>query len=224
MERVVVKIGGSLIKLDSKTADYLHELSSILSSLNNYSFAVVVGGGEIAGKYASFADSVGLSEYDKDILGIMVTRLNAKLLIGMIRSAWPDPVESIDKAREIVEMGFVPVMGGTIPGHTTNAVSALLAESINARLVDLTNVDGIYDSDPRENKDAKKFKRMSYADLVELASKYDSREPRAHFVFDLLASKIIARSGIELHVVDGMDLDSVKNAITGKPHNGTVVK
>ncbi len=224
MERVVIKIGGSLISSQGEEVlDYIHGLSSILASLNNYSLALVVGGGETARKYVSLARELGLSVYDQDILGIEATRLNAKLLAGFIPRAWPNVPRTVDEAGEIVELGYIPVMGGTVPGHTTNTVAALLAEAIGARLVNLTNVDGIYDKDPREHPDAKKFDRMSYEQLIKLAAMYDSREARAHFVFDLLASKIVARSGIELHIVDGRDLETVKKAILGEEHNGTVV-
>ncbi len=224
MERVVIKIGGSLVSGDTEEVlNYVHGLSSVLAGLNNYSLALVVGGGDTAGKYVSLGESLGISEYDRDILGIMATRMNAKLIASFLPKAWPDPLETVDEARHIFELGFIPVMGGTIPGHTTNAVSALLAEALGARLVNLTNVDGIYDSDPKENPDAKKFDILGYDELIALAAKYDSRGAREHFVFDLLASKIIARSGIETHIVYGKDFETVKKAIQGKSHNGTVI-
>ncbi len=224
MERVVIKIGGSLLSgSQDDVLSYLHGLSSALAGLNNYSLGFVVGGGDTASKYVSLARELGINEYDQDLLGIMATRMNAKLIASFFPDAWPEIITSVDDARTLFEHGKIPVMGGTVPGHTTNTVAALLAEAVGARLVNLTNVDGIYDKDPRENEDAKKFDRIDYDTLISLAAEYDSREARAHFVFDLLASKVVARSGIELHIVDGRDFETVKNAILGKPHNGTVV-
>ncbi len=226
MERVVIKIGGSLLSgADDEILEYLHGLSSALAGLNNYSLAFVVGGGDTAKRYVGLARDLGINEFDQDILGIMASRMNAKLLAGFFPDAWPDVVESIIEARRVLESGFVPFMGGTVPGHTTNAVAALLAEAIGAsRLINLTNVDGVYDRDPKEHPDAKKFSVLTYDELIDLAAKYDSREARAHFVFDLLASKIVARSSIELHIIDGRDFETVKRAVSGDEHSGTVVR
>ncbi len=116
-------------------------------------------------------------------------------------------------------------MGGTIPGITTDTDAALLAEALHAKkLVNMSNVDAIYDSNPKTNPNAKKYSKLFYTDLVSLAARGDSRRAGENFVFDLVASKIIARSGIEAHFVNGRNLDEVKKAIEGKTHSGTVVK
>ena len=225
MERVVLKIGGSLLAGDNdRIVDYIHSLSSIVAGLNNYGFAIVTGGGETAGKYVSIARELGLSAYDQDILGIMASRMNAKLIAGFLPDAFPNIPATIDEAVGIFSNGHIPVMGGTVPGHTTNTVAALLAEALDAKLVNLTSVDGIYNKDPNEFSDAVKFNTMAYDELISLAGEHDSRNARGHFVFDLLASKIIARSGIEMHLIDGNNLEDVKNAILGESHNGTVVR
>jgi len=115
-------------------------------------------------------------------------------------------------------------MGGTIPGITTDTDSVLLAEAIKAkRLVNVSNVSGIYDSDPKTNKNAKKFERLTYDQLISLAMESDKRTAGTNFVFDLLACKLIARSSIEGHFVSWKDMDDVKAAIDGKKHGGTVV-
>jgi uridylate kinase len=73
------------------------------------------------------------------------------------------------------------------------------------------------------NHEAKKFSRMNYAQLIDLAGKNDLRKAGTHFVFDFLACKLIARSSIEAHFVHGKNLLDVRKAIEGRPHGGTVV-
>jgi uridylate kinase len=85
-------------------------------------------------------------------------------------------------------------------------------------------VDAIYSANPRTNPDAKRFKKLTYEELVSLALASDTRKAGTNFVFDMLACKLAARSKLELHFVSGKNLDDLKKAIEGKDHNGTVVK
>jgi uridylate kinase len=116
-------------------------------------------------------------------------------------------------------------MGGTIPGITTDADAMLLAEKTRAvRLVNLSNVHGVFDSNPKDNPGAKKYDEMTHEQLSDLAVKSDLRRAGTHFVFDVLACKLAARSNIELHFVDGRKMDDVLLAISGKRHSGTIVR
>jgi uridylate kinase len=90
-------------------------------------------------------------------------------------------------------------------------------------MLNISNTSGIYDSNPKDNPNAKKFDKMTYDQLIELAVKSDHRTAGTNFVFDLLACKLIARSKIETHFVSGKNLEDVENAINGKQHGGTVV-
>ena len=114
-------------------------------------------------------------------------------------------------------------MGGTVPGHTTNAVAALLAENTRSRLVNVTRVGGIYDRDPDKFSNAKKLNSITAEELVQMAAKYDDRKARTYFVFDLLAAKIIARSGVPACIVSSDPLE-IRNACLGKRHSGTVIE
>jgi len=224
MEIVVISLGGSLVNTDKGIdGQFLGKIKEILSE-NDYKFGIVTGGGTSARKYANEAREKGGNEFEADEAAIKATKENAKEVIkAMGDMAYPEVLETFDEARKVKEK--IIVMGGTIPGITTDTDSVLLAECLNSkRLVNISNVNGIYDSDPRKNKDAKKFSEMNYEQLIGLAVESDKRKAGTHFVFDLLACKLIARSKIETHFVTGKNLDDVKNAIKGKKHNGTVVK
>ena len=93
-------------------------------------------------------------------------------------------------------------MGGLIPGQTTDAVSAVLAEYVGADLlINATSVDGVYTSDPNIDKNAKKLTSMTPSELVEIVMKIDMAAG-SNSPLDPLAAKIIQRCGIKTIVVD----------------------
>ncbi len=223
---VVLSIGGSAVVPEGKpNVALLRKLAAMLRQSKN-SFGIVVGGGPPARTYANAARELGAGEFDADQIAIMSTKQNAKLVLAALGDmAPPEVAHSFEKARSLATGHKAVVMGGTIPGITTDADSVLLAEATGAkRLVNVSNVSGIYDSDPKKNAKAKKFDSMSYDQLITLAMSSDKRTAGTNFVFDLLACKLIARSKIETHFVSWKDLDGVKAAIEGARHDGTVVK
>jgi uridylate kinase len=223
---VVLSIGGSSIIPDGKPdLQFLKSIAQIIKKSRN-SFGILCGGGTIARTYATAARELGASEYEADSIAIRSTKQNAHLLLLALQSAGIDAylARDFEHAKGPAKESKAVVMGGTIPGITTDTDSVLLAEAIGAeRLVNISNVDAIYDSDPKKNPNAKKFQRMGYDELISLASASDKRVAGTNFVFDMLACKLIARSEIETHFVSFKKMDDVENAIEGKKHSGTLV-
>lgn len=225
--KVVLSVGGSLLNPGKPDFDFIEKLSSLLKRLKNrYSFAVVCGGGTPAREQASHIRRLGGSEFLADETAILCTRMNALLLMASLGDdAYPSVTESFREATAAMNSGKIVLMGGTIPGITTDTDAALLAEGIGAaRMVNLSNVNGVYSADPRKDRRAEKFAHLSFAKLCELASEHDNRKAGTRFIFDVIACKLIARSGIETHFVYGKNMDEVQKAIEGKRHSGTVVR
>jgi uridylate kinase len=225
MEGVVISIGGSVLVPDSHDADYIKSLVSLLKEISaSYRLFIVTGGGKVARYYIKLGRALGISEDELDELGIGATRLNAQFLIQSIKDqANPKPAQTIEEAAEAGREHGIVIMGGTTPGHTTDAVSASLAEKVGAaRLVNATNVDGVYDSDPKKNPDAKKFNKMSYDELNSLVSG-DHGKAGPNVIFDPKGAKIIARMKIPLLVCNGRNIEALKNAILGKEFEGTTI-
>ncbi|MFA5106070.1 MAG: UMP kinase [Candidatus Micrarchaeia archaeon] len=222
---VVISLGGSLIVQDKPDIKYIKTLAQIIRK-SPHKFGIVAGGGKVARIFAQAARDLGASEFEADEAAIDSTRQNARLItIALKGMACPHVFNDFEKAYEAAQKYKVVVMGGTIPGITTDTDAALLAEKVGAkRILNLSNVDGVYSANPHVDKKAKKFKRMTYQQLLELAGRSDSRKAGTHFVFDFVACKMIGRSGIETHFINGRNLDSLKAAIDGKPHSGTIVR
>jgi uridylate kinase len=225
---VVLSIGGSSIIPDGKPdLQFLKSMAQLIKRSKN-SFGILCGGGTFARVYANAARELGASEYEADSIAIRSTKQNAHLLLTALRGAGIDAcervIEDFELAKEPARKSKAVVMGGTIPGITTDTDSVLLAEAIGAkRLVNISNVDAIYDSDPKKNANAKRYAKMDYDELISLAASSDKRMAGTNFVFDLLACKLISRSKIETHFVSFKRMDDLENAIEGKKHGGTVV-
>ncbi len=225
MDTVVVSIGGSILVPDDDDKGFIVKLARMLNRVSGkVKLFIVVGGGRIARYYIKLGRSLGADESYLDDIGIEVTRLNARMLITALGdSAYHIPAETFDEALSAAKDHSIVVMGGTHPGHTTDAVAAMLGERASAvRLVNATSVDGVYTSDPRKDPKAKRLKAITFTKLLEICMKV---EPGAgpNVVFDPMGAKIVARSGIRTLVVQGRDLAELEKAILGKPFNGTTV-
>jgi len=181
---------------------------------------VVAGGGKIARHYIGIARSFGLDEASLDIMGIEVSRLNAKLLIAALGdNAYPTVPIDLEQVGKAAAGGKIIVTGGLHPGQSTNATAALIAEKVKARkFLNATDVDGIYDSDPNKNKGAKLFKDITVKKCIELLGSENSAAG-AYDLMDIVALKVIERSKIPTVVLKS-DPTTIKSAIANK-HIGT---
>ncbi len=210
---IVVSIGGSVLFSDIK-AERIAEYGKVFDE-HSGKVAVVVGGGKLARKYIDALRSLGGNEALCDYMGIEITRINALLLAQSIKKA-PKVIPRDFREAEILLKNYdVVVMGGTFPGHTTDATAALLAEYVNAeKLMIATNVEGVYSEDPRVNPEAKLFEKLSPEELVEIV--YKSRiSAGSKSVVDLLAAKVIERSKIPTLIFNGT-VENLKKALRGE--------
>ena len=222
-DSVVVSIGGSILVPGNNDAEYIARLASMLKELSeSVRLAVVCGGGKTARYYAETGEELGGDTYQLDILGIGATRLNAQLLalaLGDMPDRVPEtPEETVSKA----EVGRIAVMGGTEPGHTTDAVAMMVASCMDAdRVVNATSVDAVYTDDPRKNPEAVRIPEMTIDRLGEIV--YKEHGASKSSVFDPLGVKIAAEKNIDIMIVDGRNLDELRKAILGQRFDGTFV-
>lgn len=220
-DNVVVSIGGSILVPGENDSEYILRLAAMLKEVSKDArLAVICGGGKTARYYAGIAKELGGGDYEQDILGIAATRMNAQLL-ALALGDMPDDVHRTPEA--LVNDGRrISVMGGTEPGHTTDAVTAMVAKALGAtRMINATAVDGVYTADPRKDPNAKKISRMTIDELDDIV--YDEHHASSSGVFDPLGVKIARESKIDILIVDGRDIDELRNAILGKDIKGTFV-
>ena len=223
---VVVSVGGSVLLTGDDDAGYLDRLAALLRRFGERCpLAVTTGGGRTAREYIGLGRHLGLTEVELDELGIDVTRLHARLLAARIGS--PTPAHPPTTLREVVqELGRASpvVLGGTEPGHTTDAVAALLAVRLRAaRVVNATNVDGLYDQDPKSDPHAQRIDTISWADFRARVHTTATGAAGENFLFDRLGADSLARAKIPLAIVHGRDLVTLEAAMRGRAFHGTRV-
>lgn len=220
-DRIVIKLSGRVFSGDDSGSD-IKKYAKLLAELSaRVQPVVVAGGGKMARHFIGIARGFGLDEASLDIMGIEVSRLNAKLLIAALgakaHSSVPQDLEQVTAA---ASSGKIVVTGGLHPGQSTNATAALIAEKVGAKkFVNATDVDGIYDSDPRSNKGARMFKEITTKQCRELLGGENSMAG-GYDLMDIVALKVIERSKIPTVVIKS-DLATIKNAILGKAAAGT---
>lgn len=226
MDKVVISIGGSILVPDDEDTKYIEDLAAMLKELAaKYKLYVVVGGGRIARYYIKIGRVLKADESYLDDMGIEVTRLNARLLIAALGDkAYHIPAKNFDEALNASKSHDIVVMGGTHPGHTTDAVSVMLGERVRAdRLINATSVDGVYTADPKKDPDAKKIDKLTFKELLDIVMKVEGGAG-PNVVFDHLGTQILARAKIPTCIVHGRDLEALRNAVEGKEFKGTIVK
>lgn len=221
-ERAVIKLSGRLFGDDA--AGELKKYAGMLVEISGQVQPVVVaGGGKVARHYINIARGFGSDEASLDIMGIEVSRLNARLLIAALGdNAYPAVPVDLEQVSKAAAGGKIVVTGGLHPGQSTNATAALIAEKVKAKkFLNATDVDGIYDSDPNKNKGAKLFKEITVKKCLELLGSENSAAG-AYDLMDIVALKVIERSKIPTVVLKS-DPATIKSAIADKPIGTRIV-
>lgn len=223
-EKVVVSIGGSILIPGNKDSDYIKKLTTLVQEVSKeVQLVIVCGGGKIARYYTETGSELGGTTYQLDMLGIGVTRLNAELLAVSLGdlSSTNIPVTA-EAAASLSTPNNVVVMGGTVPGHTTDAVATMVAREMKAtRVVNATSVEAVYSDDPKKDPNAKRFSKLTISELGDIV--YKEHGAGKSSVFDPLGVKIAKEEQIDILIVNGRDLEDLKNAILGKEIKGTFI-
>lgn len=215
--KIVIAIGGSIL-LKEYDCKKFQEYSAILKDLTKeHEIFVVIGGGKPAREYISVVRDLGAGEAQCDDIGIEVTRINAKLMLAALGDAAYQRVpHNFQEALEFSATGKIVVMGGTEPAHSTDAVSAILAEYVQAdKLINLTSVDGMYTKDPNKFDDAELVPEITATDLLEFLSGKDVKAGTYEF-FDVTAVQMIKRSSLETVITNGFEPENLIKAVNGE--------
>jgi uridylate kinase len=226
----VIKIGGSLLyEGDQIQTQKLKEFADSLKNLNNVA-AIITGGGLMARKFIAAAREFDASESLCDLIGIDVSRLNARLLISALEnSAYPEPLKTIEDVRTARLFGRILVVGGFVPGQSTTSVTFEVAEILGATdILVLTNVDGVYDKDPRKYPEAQKFDELPIDQLEQIIMGGEITQAAAgeYRIFDAVSIQIFKRSQINVKLMNGensADLQAVLNDFPESQSIGTKI-
>ena len=229
--RVVVKISGEYLAgrqgfgLDQATVDRIAGDLIAARELGT-EIAVVVGGGNIVRGVEVSAR--GVSRPTGDTMGMLATVMNCLALEAAIeRKGAPARTLSAFVMPEICELftrsaahtylaeGRIVLLGGGTgnPFFTTDTTAVLRAAEIDAKAVlKATNVDGVYNADPKKDPSAKRFERLSHSQAIEGGYK----------VMDATAFALARETSLPIIVFSIAEPGSIGAILEGRGH-GTVV-
>ena len=231
--RVLLKISGEALKgpavpLDTAKLDYVTD-EIIALYKKGIEVAVVVGGGNIS--RGSLGEKWGISPVDSDINGMLATIVNAGWISSIIEAKETESVRKMvsisssycgemyspAKAKSYLKVGKIVVIGGGngIALSTTDSAAIQRAVELSADCVIMlkNGVDGIYTSDPRKNKDAKRYVSISFEDFKKMSAG----------VMDETAAIIAEKYELPMHVVDFSQPGLLSEICDGKENVGTYV-
>lgn len=184
-KRVLLKLSGEALMGDAdfgiqaETLDYVADQVSQLSA-KNIELGIVVGGGNIF-RGVSLA-SKGVDRVAGDHMGMLATVMNgialknafdAKNIATKLYSNLPVPSIcdnfTARDARKMMKESFVTIFAGGSgnPFFTTDTAAALKAAELGCDvLLKATQVDGVYDCDPKKNHSAKRFDTISFDEVI----------------------------------------------------------
>lgn len=227
MDTICISLGGHVVfKKNGVNVNYIKKLLDVVrQNTKRYKFIIVVGGGYASRLYTQPARQIIRNNEVLDEIAIAITRINALIVKDIFSSLeiYPNVATSLEELRAATRGNEVVVMGGLLPGMTTDAVAVLASEVVNSKvMINIGNGSYVYDRPP-SMRGAKRLDSLDHNTLVGIASKYDTREADATFIFDLVASKLSKRAGIEIRFVND-DINEFKLALEGKKHKGSVVR
>jgi uridylate kinase len=222
--RYIISLGGSLIVPGEIDIRFLREFKKIIERevAKGKKFLIITGGGRTARRYAEAARNLRmLSRNDLDWLGVHSTRLNAHLLRTVFRKhAHARIITNPRKTERAVEP--IIIAAGWRPGSSTDHQAVLLAKKYGIKnILNLTNIDYVYDKDPNKYKNAKAYKQISWHDFRKIVgNKWD---PGSNTPFDPVASRVAAKLKLTVVILNGGRTNDLNNYLSGKSFKGTVI-
>jgi len=231
MTMIVVAIGGSLLRPEVEEKHvWLDHLITIVRErvAAGDRLGLVIGGGAPAREGISLAKPLIDDDYHLDKIGIAATRLNATIIREALTEASISVSgiipTSVNEAAQLLEERPIVVMGGTEPGHTTDAVAIRLAIAVNAsKCIIATNVEKVFSEDPRKNPNAKSFDILTHEELQQIVGPAEHKEAGKSSVVDPIAVLEATKANLELNIIDGRKIERIKHTILGSDFEGTKI-
>lgn len=207
--KLVIKIGGSLAVCENgPDMKYLKKLVPVIVEIRKKNQMIVsIGGGRLVRKYYDAIKDSGIGNEEMECVGIDLIRANVRFLSFLL------DMKPIFKLEDI-SAETSGIIGGIQPGRSTDANAALAAERIGAdMIIKLTNVDGVYDKDPKKFPDAKKIDRIQFKDVMKYAT---DGKPGDYGVFDRLALQTIKKHKIKTAIINGNEPENIVKVLNGE--------
>lgn len=221
-ENIIISLGGSIVAPSEIDTAFLKAFKkTLVKYLDKYRFFIFVGGGKICRNYQNALMEFGADEKERDLIGIDVSRLNAKVVLQVFSSiAYPEiianPTKKISTRKDII------VAGGFKPGFSTDYCAVIMAKNMGIKnIINVTNIDYVYDKDPRKFPSAKALSETNWKEFRKLVG--NKWTPGLSMPFDPRASREAEILKIKVAVINGKNLERLDNFLQNKPFVGTTI-
>jgi len=221
---IIISLGGSLIIPDDIDVDFLKDFKKLILSHveKGKKFVIITGGGKVCRKYIKVAKELSKpSDEDLDWIGIASLKLNAELL-RVIFGEYAHKEVVADLSTHFTFEKPVVIGSAFGPGRSTDWDAVEGAKTFGAKkIINLSNTDYVYDSDPKINSNAKKIEKISWAEYRKLIPK--EWNPGLNSPFDPIASEMAEKESIEVIIMNGKPIDNLAKCLNGEKFLGTVI-
>ena len=223
-ETIIISLGGSLIVPEEIDIEFLKEFKKLILSHveQGKKFVIITGGGKTNKKYNEAVRKLtDPSNEDLDWIGIASLKLNAELIRVMF-GEWAN-VKVVDNLSKEFSFEKSIIIGSAFePGKSSDWDATEAAKMVGAKkIINLSNTDYVYDSDPKINPNAKKIEQISWIEYRALIPK--EWNPRMNSPFDTIASKIAEEEKITVVTMNGKPIDNLAKCLNGEKFMGTVI-
>ncbi|MDR2494494.1 MAG: UMP kinase [Spirochaetaceae bacterium] len=226
----VISLGGSLVAPDTVDEAFVRDFAALIGALLERDaerrFVFVVGGGGPARAWQRAYHAVAADSYspeEADWIGVMATRLNARL-VRAVFAPWcaHDVITDPTEAPDFAVQERVLVAAGWKPGFSSDFDAVLLAEKFCAdQVINLSNIAQVYTDDPKTNPNAAPLDTVSWEAFRALVG--EEWVPGKNAPFDPVAAKRGAALGLRVICAAGRDIQNLTMLLEGKPFKGTVI-
>jgi uridylate kinase len=225
-EVIVISLGGSLIIPDKIDVNFLKQFKILIENhiAQGKKFILICGGGKIAREYQDALANFVTTNDEKDWIGIHATILNAQFVKHIfLKYANEEIVTNPTETVSFEEEKSIIIAGGWMPGFSTDYDAVMLAEQFGAkRIINLSNIDYVFDSDPKINPKAQTIKELTWDAYEQLIP--PAWIPGLSSPFDPVATREARRMNAEVAIIGGQRLDQIDNFLSGKDFLGTRIK
>ncbi len=220
-----MSLGGSIIIPDEINYKFIDKFKDLIKRLSrDMKIVIVTGGGSTARRYINPLIKNGISQKTACLIGIGITRLNARFMLNFFgEPAAKHLPSSMKEIKNMLEKDRIIFTGGLrfVQDNTSDGTAAQIASYLKTDLINITNVKGLYTKDPNKHKDAKFIQAIGFEEFNKITGKirYSAGQ---HFILDQNASKIIRDNKIKTSII-GPDLKNIENCLTGKKFIGTII-
>jgi uridylate kinase len=225
---IVISLGGSLIIPDEINLELLNEFRKvILKNTKKYKFIVVCGGGKTARNYINglSKEKIENKEFFQSLLGISATRINARFMTYFFgkdaNQGIPHDMKEVENMLKIHDVVFCGALRYS-KHQTSDSTTAKLCHYFNSVFINLTDVSGLFDKNPKIFKKAKYIPRISHKNFLKMANKIEFK-PGIHFIIDQTAAKLIKKYKIPVYLI-GPDMKNFDNLLNIKHFVGSVIE